>query len=436
VPPYEIADDARFTCRQCAGCCYHWHVYLTPEEYERLRRHPWADESPRLAGQRLFEEVELGGRRAVRLAKLEGACAFLEPDNLCLIHKVQGLEAKPGPCQQYPFHFVTTPDGVAVSLDFACSSVLADEGALLREQPADVEIAYRAMQRRASATVDVPTSGALGEHLWLAPRHPLHWQNYRALEATLIDVLLQSARSLGQRLLALDRLLHLVAERFGRALGAPNAAFREWLATLAASGYAPLWVEAPAGTPSPLRQRAVLAPFLGGLEQQWQALNQGGQSGRGLGTRLTFAILITNGVGPLPLGSFGTPVELGQMAHTRFDQDDPAIAHLLTRYLKGLLQRKSLVDNTDVFQGFRYFLLSFAAVRWYAVARCATVGRPVVEVEDVRQGIRLVEKGLGHAEGLRSPATQRVVRFLFERVAPPATMVHNFYTGPRPRVRA
>jgi hypothetical protein len=82
-----------------------------------------------------------------------------------------------------------------------------------------------------------------------------------------------------------------------------------------------------------------------------------------------------------------------------------------------------------VFQGFRYLLLSFAAARWYAVVRAAVVGRPVVEVDDLRQGIRLVEKGLGHAEGLRSGTTQRVVRFLFERVGSPDTMIHNYYTG-------
>src|SRR5437879_2609676 len=82
-----------------------------PAEHERLRAHDWAAESPRLAGRALFEELPGAGRGAsptVRLAKIEGACAFLEPDQLCLIHKTMGLEAKPGPCQQYPFHFAGT----------------------------------------------------------------------------------------------------------------------------------------------------------------------------------------------------------------------------------------------------------------------------------------------------------------------------------------
>jgi lysine-N-methylase len=430
VTPYEIAPDARFTCQQCAGCCYHWYVYLTPEEHRRLASHDWAAESPRLAGRALFEEVNLGGQPAVRLAKIESACAFLEPDDLCLIHKVQGLHAKPGPCKQYPFHFVRTPDEVAVSLDFACSSVLADEGAPLREQPEDVEIAYDAAQSRVALTAHgLPASGGIGEYVWLQPKQPLHWRNYRALEAALVGALLQPEQPLGARLLALDRLLHLAAERFSQSLGTPNAQFEDWTAGLAASGFAALWAAPPKVTASPLRQRAVLAPFLGGLEQQWQAINVGNTTGLGMGTRLTFAIMITNGFGTLPLGSFGASVELGRMSHTRFDQDAPDLSSLFTRYLKGHLQRKSLLDGTDVFQGFRYLLLSFAAARWYAVARAAVTGRPVVELEDLRHGIRLVEKGLGHAEGLRSTATQRVVRFLFEHVGSPSTMIHNYYTG-------
>src|SRR5688500_736632 len=308
-----MAEDARFTCQQCAGCCYHWHVYLTPQEHERLRAHDWVAESPRLAGHALFDEVALTGRRGqrgVRLAKIDGACAFLEPDNLCLIHKVQGMKAKPGPCQQYPFHFAGTPDGVAVSLDFACSSVLADEGAPLHEQPEDVEIAYDAMQNRIAVTAHgLPATGVLGEVLWLQPKRPLHWRNYRALEGALVGALLQAGRTLEQRLLALDRLLHLTVERFGNALGTPHAEFEEWLGKVASSGYAALGGAAAQVAPSPTRQRAVLAPFLGGIEQQWQAINRGEGQGRGLGTRLTLALMITNGYGPLQLGSFGTTVE-------------------------------------------------------------------------------------------------------------------------------
>jgi hypothetical protein len=117
------------------------------------------------------------------------------------------------------------------------------------------------------------------------------------------------------------------------------------------------------------------------------------------------------------------------MARTRFPQDDPAVNELLTRYLTSLLRRKTLIDATDVVQGFRYWLLSFAASRWYAVARAALAERVEVQVDDLRQGIRVVEKGLGHAVGLRQPATQRIVRLLLTRVATPATMAHNFYDG-------
>jgi Fe-S-cluster containining protein len=430
---YEIAPEARFTCQQCAGCCYHWFVYLTPEEYDRLSNHDWAADSPRLAGRGLFEEQVVpgkGGQRAVRLAKIDGACAFLEPDNLCLIHKVKGMAAKPGPCQQYPFHFARTPDGTTATLDFACSAVLADEGVVLARHPADADAAYRIEQRRIELTSHgLPPPGALGEHLLLGPKQALHWRNYRALEDALLGALQAEARPLEDRLLGLDRLLHLTAERFGDALGAPNEEFVAWTGALAASEYAALWDAPPPVLQSLPRQRAVLAPFLGGIEQQWQAINAGDTSSRGIGTRLTLAIIVANGVGPLELSSFGATVDQGQMRRVRFPQDEPALAHLYTRYLKGVIARKALVDGTDAFQGWRYLLLSFAAARWYAVARAVLAGRAVAELDDLQQGIRMVEKGLGHAEGLRTGATQRVVRFLFQRIASPTTMIHNFYTG-------
>src|SRR3954452_12820370 len=97
APSYELNPEARFTCQQCAGCCHNWFIYLTPEEYDRLHVYDWSAHSPRLAGLPLFVEQALPSRRgppAVRLAKIHGACAFLEPDGLCLIHKVQGMAAK------------------------------------------------------------------------------------------------------------------------------------------------------------------------------------------------------------------------------------------------------------------------------------------------------------------------------------------------------
>jgi Fe-S-cluster containining protein len=432
-PPYELTPGARFTCQQCAGCCHKWLVYLTPEEYDRLANHDWAADSPRLTGVPLFVEqapVTRGAPPVVRLGRVDNACAFLEPDGLCLIHKVQGMAAKPSPCQQYPFNFARTPDGVTATLDFACSAVLADEGAVLAQQPADVDAAYDVMQRRAALPgLGIPASGVLGEHLRLQPKQPLHWRNYRTLEVALLGALQQEERLLATRLLGLDRLLQVTAERFGAALGAPNPDFDAWAGRLAESGYLALWEGTPPPPVSAARQRAVLAPFIGGLEQQWQALGAGQVGARGIGTRLALAIVVANGVGPLQLAGYGATLDQATMRRVRFPQEDPALAELFTRFLQTLLLRKTLVDDTDVFQGFRYLLLSFAAARWYAVARAALAGRAVAELDDLKQGIRSVEQGLGHAEGLRTGATQWVVRFLFRRLATPATMIHNFYTG-------
>lgn len=438
MPTWDIPADARFSCQQCAGCCYRWHVYLTPEEQARLMPQDWAAHSPRLAGVKLFEEFPAPsgkGARAVRLARVDGACVFLEPDSLCLIHKLQGIEAKPGPCQQYPYHFAGTPRGVNVSVDFACSAVLADEGPLLTEALNDVEGAYRAGGTRAEvlAQLGLPAKGALGEVVALAPGQPLHWDNYLLLEGALLDLLGQADAPLGQRLLGMNWLLDEANRRFTRTLGTPSAALGDWTRAQAAEGYATALAAPPPAKLSPMRQRAVLAPFLGGLEQQWATW---GRAGVGVSTRLTLAVIVVNGVGPLPLSSLEATLDQGKLRATRFPQDDPAISGLLGRYLRASIQRKSLLEGTDLLVGWRYLLLSFAAARWYAVARATLAGRAVCELDDLRQGLKVVEKGLGHAVGLREPATQRVMRFLFRLVGSPGLMIHNFHSGEATPARA
>ncbi len=63
---------------------------------------------------------------------------FLSAGNRCGIHTHLGYGAKPQVCREVPYHFVETPDGIAVGLSFACRAVLHHEGAPLAAQAAEV----------------------------------------------------------------------------------------------------------------------------------------------------------------------------------------------------------------------------------------------------------------------------------------------------------
>jgi len=46
------------------------------------------------------------------LNRVDERCVFLDSDNLCIVHKAAGIEAKPITCRLFPLHVVQTPDGV------------------------------------------------------------------------------------------------------------------------------------------------------------------------------------------------------------------------------------------------------------------------------------------------------------------------------------
>lgn len=112
LPVLAAAPPYRFACHGCGACCRTgWQARVTPEEAARFAGHDWAAEDARFAGGFLDEEKRPDGTVEVRLRWTGGRCIFLDPDDLCRIHKRLGGEAKPDVCQKFPLSFVRAPDG-------------------------------------------------------------------------------------------------------------------------------------------------------------------------------------------------------------------------------------------------------------------------------------------------------------------------------------
>ena len=394
--------------------------------------HDWAADSPRLAGVNLFDEVPSSagrGRKAIRLAKLGNACVFLEPDNLCPHPQTAGAGG-----QARPLSTVSLPHRKHPRRRVRLARLRLHGGARRHGRAADrADGGHRSrLPGRAAPRADAGRAGA--SRGAACPPTTCTWQAEAAAPLAQLPHAGGSVDGhapptgppLEQRLLALDRLLVEAEARSGGALAEPSEALATWTRDLASQDYAPLFGDDAGGHAAPMRQRAVLAPFVGGLEEQWATW---GTKGGGLITRPHPGDHRHQRARRAAAQQPGGDRRPGTDAPHALPAGRPGASLLVTRYLKGLIHRKSLIDGTDLYQGYRYLLLSFAAARWYAVAAAAIAGRPAADLDDLRQGIRVVEKGHRSRGGTARGHDQCVVRFLFGRVGSPATVIHNFYVG-------
>ena len=67
-----------------------------------------------------FEQIEFRGVDYLGMARSEGRCQQQNEEDLCDIHAVHGMDAKPVACRRFPLRFHRSPAGVHVSLLMAC----------------------------------------------------------------------------------------------------------------------------------------------------------------------------------------------------------------------------------------------------------------------------------------------------------------------------
>jgi Fe-S-cluster containining protein len=180
--PIHVAPHAHHTCRMCAGGCRSYDVLLTEQEARRMDSSWWRpllnnvpDDAPLVILDSATNQYTLN--------RVEDRCVFLDTDNLCVVHKSAGVDAKPLACQIFPFHAVQTPDGLNLSLNVSCRRLVEMTDS---DAPLDTVEAVRLLsQTQAVAT--------LGETVALTPDIDLTYADYAIWKAQLIDILAQPA---------------------------------------------------------------------------------------------------------------------------------------------------------------------------------------------------------------------------------------------------
>jgi hypothetical protein len=111
APSQTVAalSEMRHQCGACGHCCHGHRIRLEDDEIAIVEAHGvhFGVADPIVDG-------------ALRIE--DDGCVFLDSDNLCKIHKVFGLTAKPRVCQQYPMRVSLTEDGYRVGIDPGCSN--------------------------------------------------------------------------------------------------------------------------------------------------------------------------------------------------------------------------------------------------------------------------------------------------------------------------
>ncbi len=387
--PLLLPDNVVFTCQQSGACCRSdWLIGVDDAAHARLRDVAWERHDPALEAGAAFVPLPFplpGGERLTFARRPGGACVFLTEDARCGIHRQLGAAAKPQVCREFPYHFVQTPDGVAVGVSFACTAVRAHHGATLAAQRDEV----RAVLAGSTRVERLP------EALTLFGSIDLGWTDYRPIEAALLDLLAHGGRPLPVALLAGSALLSLcigltqIEARARRAGQAPPATLAGGLAELKAEGYRRL-LDIAAGARYPRRPSLTyLAP-----PYTWLQCSRGRLSRPALLLSLYRNYLrFRRARGGLPDAiTGGEPFELEAVLGVRFDAGAPGVDAFLREYWSHVVFRKTLTPMHGIFRGYQTLLALYSFMKLAARLHAWRAGRPAAALADVKEGVRLVER--------------------------------------------
>jgi|GEM_PF-1966794 len=213
--PLLVRDDARFTCTMCGSCCGGHNVGpVFDDVLDGLAPHAADLEAATRTAKGLFftmgSDPNAPEREQVLCHQSRGSCIFLMDDRRCRIHAALGGDKKPRACRIFPYEFVATPRGVAVTIQRECRGFLEARGG---QRLADHLDEIRSLVALA------PSLSTVKRIVAMAPGQPIPWDHYQQLEDALHATVDQHAASA-------DAAATLVALRdvvFAAAGGEPDA---------------------------------------------------------------------------------------------------------------------------------------------------------------------------------------------------------------------
>jgi len=209
----DVFED--FVCEMCGTCCRNdWVITVDQESY--LRNEKWFTER---GGSEEFHQafVPLAkpglGEYAAIAKHSSGVCCFLEPSNLCRLHREAGHDHLDGVCKTFPRYPMNTSRGVELTLSLLCPAAFKK---LLRVEPLVIVRNNRPPCQQPLTDYAVEAFPEQQSRYQL-----LHY--YFELETHFIDIMQCRSMSLEERLeflaAAIQRILNIPCdEEIGRSL--------------------------------------------------------------------------------------------------------------------------------------------------------------------------------------------------------------------------
>lgn len=401
-----------WSCHNCGGCCRQHAIEVTPEERQRILAQGWSAADGTPTGNALFAwHAGPPWAKRFRLShQPDGACVFLNERGLCRIHAKFGEAAKPLACQVYPYAFHPAGKKVAVSLRFSCPSVVANRGATMSRNAADIQRLARAVVPEGYERMPPPLVSARERVAW-----PDLLRFVDALDSTLAEVNVPITVKLKRALFWLQlveqsRFDKLSGQRIDEFLGIIREAANAELPTLTIRDDGHLH---PPSEPSPIARvqfRLLAAQYArkdtavdlsAGWRGRWKLFRAATRFARGQG---------------------GVPALQSVFREVSFDSlerpfGNPAeCEELWTRYFRvkvqGLHFCGAAYYGVPLVEGFQSLALIVPATFWIARWLAASARREQLLFDDVQQALAIADHHHGYSPLFGSFGFRRRVRTL------------------------
>ncbi|MBN2210566.1 MAG: YkgJ family cysteine cluster protein [Sedimentisphaerales bacterium] len=392
----ETLRRQRYTCQCCGRGCRTFLVPVRPEERRAIEA--LTDWRKRLGVGELFVKHRSAGPAGYGLAKwTDGRCVFLDDDNLCIIHKLHGFEAKPLACRLFPFVFTPLGDTLRVGLRFDCPGVCESAGQPLTQYLRELNRFSRQIAPAGVKQAPPPK---------LTPKCSVSLKRFDAVNETLLQIITSDAVPLAMRLHWLHRFTqHLLRIKWSNV---PEEDFDDLVAMFKGSLLAELHREKPLSLSSPLPQWKLLRQFFFLVCQPTMIVTSGKKGPLNtLKERLRLIRRMKEMAaadGSLPKIQSDWPDVTLNKLEDDFEPWPDDVSAFITRWLTcriaGVNYCGPNAYNYSLTEGMDLLLLATVAVGWTMRIAALRAGRCAFALPDAHEAVIIIDGNLGYSQAL------------------------------------
>ena len=410
----DVLEHQRYTCNCCGAGCRSFLVGVRPEEREAILKLENWSERLQLSKEKLFVMHPAAGRLGYGLAKRnDGRCVFLDGENLCIIHKLHGMKAKPLACQLYPFILTPVAGKLHVGLRFDCPAVIRNDGAHLSTYERELKQLCRDLiSPEIEAIPDPPVRSG----------HVIDSDKFLALNETFLNMVDSTALDLVDRLDWLYGFTeHLKQVKWDKV---PDDDFADLLSMLQGGVLAEVQRNKRQRNLVTGKPRNMLGQIFFLLCQPTTVIT-GVKEGIYQKIKKRLALHrhskhVSLAAGPLPKIQPDWPdCDLSEL-EASFGSWPADVQKTLTRYLScrigGLGYCGHNFYQYSMLEGIQSLLLGMVTIGWVMRIRAVRAGRKTIEREDAYEAVMTIDGNLGYSSALGFGLSRWRLRFLSEHL--------------------